>query len=122
MVLDLVIHESILKHLGLWLVKRKPQPRADTPIATKALGGVGAGLAPGEQISYLILARKARVKQVGSWRQRAARPSQKKACVWRGAMLPFRDIADKELAVGVKLRPAELGSHPRGFGDPGVEG
>jgi len=59
-VLDLVIHESILKHLGLWLVKRKPQPRADTPIATKALGGVGAGLAPGEQISYLILARKAR--------------------------------------------------------------
>ncbi len=39
-----------------------------------------------------------------------------------GAMLPFRDIADKELAQGgVQLRPEELGSHPRGFGDPGVE-
>jgi hypothetical protein len=38
-------------------------------------------------------------------------------------MLPFRDIADKELTQGeVQLRPAELGSHPRGFGDPGVEG
>ncbi len=37
-------------------------------------------------------------------------------------MLPFRDIADKELAQGgVQLCPAELGSHPRGFGDPGVE-
>ncbi len=58
---------------------------------------------------------------IGNRRQRAARPSQKKACVRRGAMLPFRDNADKELAVGVKLRPAELGSHPRGFGDPGVE-
>ncbi len=59
---------------------------------------------------------------IGNRRRRAARPSQKKTCVRRGAMLPFRDIADKELAVGVKLRPAELGSHPRGFGDPGVEG
>jgi hypothetical protein len=59
LVLDLVIHESILKHLGLRLVKRKPQPRADAPIATKALGGVGVDLYPGEQISYPILARKA---------------------------------------------------------------
>ncbi len=80
MVLDLVIHESILKHLRLWLVKRKPQTRAE-------------------------------------------RPSQKKACVRRGAMLPFRHIADKESTQGgVQLRPVELGSHPRGFGDPGVEG
>ncbi|MFB3061261.1 MAG: hypothetical protein ACE10C_07820 [Candidatus Binatia bacterium] len=37
-------------------------------------------------------------------------------------MLLFRHIADKELTQGgVQLRPAELGSHPRGFGDPGVE-
>ncbi len=37
-------------------------------------------------------------------------------------MLPFRHIADKELTQGgVKLRPAELVCHPRGFGDPGVE-
>ncbi len=60
MVFDLVIHESILKHLGVWLVKRKAQPRANAPIATKALGGAGVDLYPGEQISYLILARKAR--------------------------------------------------------------
>lgn len=36
-------------------------------------------------------------------------------------MLPFRDIADKELAVGVKFPPLELGSQPRGFGDAVVE-
>ena len=37
-------------------------------------------------------------------------------------MLPFRHIADKELTQGgVQLRPTELGSDPRGFGDPGVE-
>ena len=59
---------------------------------------------------------------IGNRRQRAARPSQKKACVRRGAMLPFRHIADKESTQGgVQLRPVELGSHPRGFGDPGVE-
>jgi hypothetical protein len=66
LVLDLVIHESILKHLRLWLVKKKPQARADAPIAPKALGGAGVDLYPGEQISYLMLARKARVKQGGS--------------------------------------------------------
>ena len=38
-------------------------------------------------------------------------------------MLLFRHIADKELTQGgVQLRPAEMGSHPREFGDPGVEG
>ncbi len=60
MVLDLVIHESILKHLRLWLVKRKLQPRANAHIAPKALGGARVELYAGEQISYLILARKAR--------------------------------------------------------------
>ncbi|MCZ6480435.1 MAG: hypothetical protein ACE10C_07825 [Candidatus Binatia bacterium] len=49
-----------MKHLGVWLVKRKAQPRANAPIAPKALGGAGVDLYPGEQISYLILARKAR--------------------------------------------------------------
>jgi len=60
LVLDLVIHESILKHLGLWLVKRKPQPRANAPIAPKALGGAWVELYAGEKTNYLILARRAR--------------------------------------------------------------
>jgi len=55
-----------LKHLRLWLVKRKPQPGANAPIAPKALGGAGVDLYLEEQISHLILARKARVKQGGS--------------------------------------------------------